>query len=77
MLAEIVSVRPRPTRPRLAEDEPAPARDAPLVTDPVCGMTVAAVEGGRHVDHAGVRHWFCGSGCEEAFRADPDAFVRP
>ena len=40
-------------------------------------MSVAAAEGGRHVDHAGTRHWFCGSGCEEAFRADPDAFVRP
>jgi hypothetical protein len=24
-----------------------------------------------------VRHFFCGSGCEDVFVADPDAFMRP
>lgn len=74
VLAEIVSVRPRaPRRPRPASDV---VPDASGATDPVCGMEVAAVESSRHVDRDGVRHWFCGSGCEEAFRADPSAFVR-
>jgi xanthine dehydrogenase accessory factor len=77
VLAEIVSVRPRP-RPRPPSGvthQPPP--DAPVATDPVCGMSVAAVGSSRHLDHDGVRYWFCGSGCEDAFRADPGAFVRP
>ncbi|SRR6266545_2735416 len=73
VLAEIVSVRPRPSRPVRAAE---PAPDAPVASDPVCGMTVAAVDGSRHLDHDGARYWFCGSGCEAAFRASPDAFVR-
>lgn len=52
-----------------------PAAGATTATDPVCGMTVAAVDASRHADHEGVRYWFCGSGCEDAFRADPGAFV--
>lgn len=79
VLAEIVSVRPRrgprPGGP-LAAAGPVPP-SAPRATDPVCGMSVVAVEGARHVDHDGVRHFFCGSGCEDVFVADPDAFMRP
>lgn len=74
VLAEIVSVRPRP-EPRPPASAPAstsasaePDR-APTAVDPVCGMTVATVEGARHLDHDGERVWFCGPGCEEAFRA--------
>jgi xanthine dehydrogenase accessory factor len=44
--------------------------------DPVCGMTVATVEASLHLDHGGVRHWFCGSGCLRAFASDPRAYVR-
>jgi len=43
--------------------------------DPVCGMTVATVESVRHLDHDGTRYWFCGAGCEDAFRSDPAAFA--
>mgnify|MGYP006172201767 CR=1 FL=1 len=43
--------------------------------DPVCGMTVATVETSLHLDHEGVRYWFCGSGCLRAFAADPSAYV--
>lgn len=74
ILAEIVERRPRP-RPRRIVAQPTAA--AATAVDPVCGMTVAAVDATRHVDHAGTRYRFCGSGCEEAFRADPAAFVRP
>jgi xanthine dehydrogenase accessory factor len=64
ILAEIVSLRPcRPPGAPKAPSSPATA------VDPVCGMTVAAVEGSRHVDIDGTRHWFCGPGCEEAFLA--------
>lgn len=43
--------------------------------DPVCGMKVATVESSLHLDHEGVRHWFCGTGCLRAFAADPDAYL--
>lgn len=73
VLAEIVSVRPRAPRPPRPSAEP--ASNAPVATDPVCGMRVAAVDGSLHRDHDGTRSWFCGSGCEEAFRADPASFA--
>ena len=43
--------------------------------DPVCGMTVAAVEATLHADTDGVRYWFCSSGCHTAFTANPSAFA--
>jgi YHS domain-containing protein len=27
------------------------------------------------VDHDGTLYWFCGAGCEQAFRADPAGFL--
>lgn len=63
VLAEVVSARPRPER-RPADAAP---EHAPTAVDPVCGMTVAAVDSTRHVDRDGVRSWFCGPGCEQAF----------
>jgi xanthine dehydrogenase accessory factor len=39
--------------------------------DPVCGMTVAAVDSSPHAEVDGVRSWFCGEGCRAAFLADP------
>lgn len=63
-----------------------PAR-ASVAIDPVCGMTVAAVDSSLHLDyaggddagggvHAGSRHYFCGSGCLRAFAADPAGYAR-
>jgi xanthine dehydrogenase accessory factor len=43
--------------------------------DPVCGMTVATVDASLHLDHEGLRYWFCGSGCLRAFAADPSAYL--
>ena len=76
ILAEIVSLRPRPsgtTAP--AAEEAAPGTAAPPVaTDPVCGMTVVADAEALHYDHEGARFWFCGTGCLRAFAADPSAY---
>jgi xanthine dehydrogenase accessory factor len=63
-----------PTAPVPAEGG-RPAARATTAIDPVCGMTVAAVDSSRHLDHEGTRYWFCGSGCEDAFRADPGQFL--
>ncbi|TAN04281.1 MAG: heavy metal translocating P-type ATPase [Rhodanobacteraceae bacterium] len=42
--------------------------------DPVCGMQVATTSH-RHVDHHGVRHWFCSDGCQRKFIAAPEAVL--
>jgi len=73
ILAEIVSVRPRV--PHAEGGELTASAVAPTAVDPVCAMTVTAIDASLHVDHDGVRHWFCGSGCLQAFLADPGAFA--
>ena len=50
---------------------------ASTAVDPVCGMTVAAVESSLHLDHDGRRHYFCGPGCLRAFSANPAGFGTP
>jgi xanthine dehydrogenase accessory factor len=81
ILAELVARRPRPA------GRAVPVADGPsgaTAIDPVCGMTVAAVESSLHLDlpdpvspeqdGALHRHWFCGTGCLRAFAADPDSY---
>jgi xanthine dehydrogenase accessory factor len=76
ILAQIVALRPRPdgtidSRPPSAEPGPGTV----TAIDLVCGMTVAAVPVTLHLDHRGIRYWFCGSGCLRAFSADPTSFL--
>ncbi len=46
-------------------------KDAPIATDPVCGMTVAIGPDTRHADYRGQRYYFCSDKCQAAFAADP------
>lgn len=39
--------------------------------DPVCGMAVAISEATLSASFEGSTYWFCGSGCRQAFMADP------
>jgi xanthine dehydrogenase accessory factor len=72
ILAEVIQVRGAPNRiralPLLVDPEPATA------VDPVCGMTVAAVEASLHADVDGTRWYFCSPGCRKAFIANPAAY---
>jgi xanthine dehydrogenase accessory factor len=71
VLAEVVQER------RTAERHaavPAVATPATAV-DPVCGMTVAALDASPHADVDGVRTWFCCAGCRTAFLADPPRYA--
>jgi xanthine dehydrogenase accessory factor len=67
VLAEMVAER------RTAE------RHVPAVptsgVDPVCGMTVAAVDSSPHVTVDGTTTWFCCEGCRTAFLADPARYA--
>jgi xanthine dehydrogenase accessory factor len=69
VLAQIVAERRSQPVPPPVAAEPATA------VDPVCGMTVAAVEATLRADVDGVRTWFCGEGCRRAFLADPAAYA--
>ena len=80
ILAEIVAERRRPSGRTVPDEgstaEPLEAAAEPeTALDPVCGMTVAAVDASLHLDHDGARYWFCGSGCLRAFGADPAAYL--
>ena len=69
VLAEIVAER------RAAERH-APAAPAPATAvDPVCGMTVAAVDASPHVTIDGTTTWFCCEGCRQAFERNPARYA--
>ena len=52
-------------------------RSAPAATavDPVCGMTVAAVEGTPSLEHDGSTIYFCCEGCRSAYAAQHEHAV--
>jgi xanthine dehydrogenase accessory factor len=74
ILAEIVAERRRPSG-RPVEARATTASDSETAIDPVCGMSVAAVDASLHLDHEGIRYWFCGTGCLRAFGADPASYL--
>lgn len=48
------------------------------VLDPVCGMTVDVAKAeadGLTLEHDGKRFAFCRSGCQRAFREEPDVYA--
>lgn len=80
ILAEIVALRPR----SIGESEaPGPDHNSADRTtaslravDPVCGMTVAAVESSLWADVGGERAFFCGPGCRDAYVDDPGRYAK-
>lgn len=72
ILAEVVSVKAQAAEPPVVET----GRESLLTAvDPVCGMTVAAVETSLHLDHEGRRWYFCGPGCLRAFATHPAGYA--
>jgi xanthine dehydrogenase accessory factor len=49
---------------------------AGFAVDPVCGMTVDTRDTAHSTTHAGQTLFFCCSGCQEQFLADPARFLR-
>ncbi|MEQ4518077.1 XdhC family protein [Pseudarthrobacter sp. B907] len=55
---------------------PGPSTPQPkTAVDPVCGMSVPAVESSLHLEHNGVTVYFCSPGCRAAFRKDPERYA--
>ena len=70
VLTELVAER------RSAEKVAAPPAGPASALDPVCGMTVAAVDSSPHATVDGVTTWFCCEGCRTTFLAAPDRYAR-
>jgi xanthine dehydrogenase accessory factor len=83
ILAKLVSVRRNlkggqaPSRgAHTSPPAPEPAEAAPaLAVDPICGMTVAAVESTPQVERDGETIYFCCEGCKAKFEAGEHASV--
>ena len=45
--------------------------------DPVCGMTVDPLFAAGHHEYKGETYYFCSTGCETKFKADPEKFLNP
>ncbi len=48
---------------------------APMATDPVCGMSVDPATAATSIEHEGHLYYFCSQHCAQAFAADPGAYV--
>jgi xanthine dehydrogenase accessory factor len=72
ILARVIAVRPLTP---IAVPAPPDAALGGTATDPVCGMDVACVEGSLQSLVGEQVVWFCGSGCQRAYLADPSAFA--
>jgi xanthine dehydrogenase accessory factor len=66
VLAEVVrAIRVDGLRPSPGTVSAVPAQ----VLDPICGMTVVVGPDTPHLLVDGVDHWFCGTGCRDAYAA--------
>ncbi len=50
---------------------------ADKVIDPVCGMTVDPKTARGTAAHAGQTYYFCSTGCQTKFQAEPDRYLNP
>ncbi|MFQ5550327.1 MAG: XdhC family protein [Gemmatimonadales bacterium] len=69
ILAEIIR-----RREETLESAPA-AATAAEETDPVCGMSVTTMGAGHVEAYEGRTFYFCGAGCRDKFRAEPERFL--
>jgi xanthine dehydrogenase accessory factor len=79
IIAEIVASRPletvaAPEGGATGEAVREAAGPVSAAADPVCGMAVAVTARSVHAEHAGRIWYFCGSGCRDAFAADPERY---
>ncbi len=42
--------------------------------DPVCGMNVDVSHAAGRREHGGRIYWFCSTGCQDKFDADPEGY---
>ena len=72
ILAQLISER---APIRTAETVAEPGIAIAIAIDPVCGMSVSAVEATLHVEHNGVVVYFCSASCRASFLATPERYA--
>ena len=53
------------------------AENSPVLTDPICGMTVDPQTAKWKSEHAGRTYYFCSRHCLEVFQTDPEKYAVP
>ncbi|HEX6869726.1 MAG TPA: YHS domain-containing protein, partial [Micromonosporaceae bacterium] len=69
----VPAVPVEPAVPAVPVEPAVPAM--PAATDPVCGMSVAAVPASLRLQLDGRTWYFCGPGCRQAFADDPRRYL--
>ena len=73
IMADLVARR---AEGHLAADTETASQDRPEeAVDPVCGMTVLVADARYRSIHGGITYYFCASGCQQRFEAQPAEFV--
>lgn len=76
ILAQLVQERAAARAHAQTDGVPAPSTPQPkTAVDPVCGMSVPAVEASLHLEHNGATVYFCSPGCRASFRKDPERYA--
>jgi len=63
-------LNPQASRPSSSE-----APNSAKVKDPVCGMMADPATAHGNAEHKGQTYYFCCSGCETKFKADPEKYL--
>jgi len=48
-----------------------------MTRDPVCGMNVDEQHAAAKTQYQGTMYYFCSSGCQKAFAAEPAKYAKP
>lgn len=72
VFAEIIALRPRRENATASAGGGLTPGEA---VDPVCGMTVVVTERTPSVRAEGTAFYFCGTGCKQAYRAEPTKYA--
>lgn len=48
-----------------------------MTRDPVCGMNVDERKAGIRTQYQGATYYFCSTGCQKAFAAEPAKYAKP
>ena len=46
-----------------------------MTKDPVCKMALEETKAPFSYEYGGQTYWFCGRGCEERFKKDPEKYL--
>jgi xanthine dehydrogenase accessory factor len=75
ILAEIIQVKKGSAPPIVRQEPLDPATVSERATDPVCGMTVDAIESNHMSEYKGKTFYFCCAGCKRTFDDGPEKYL--